>query len=154
MHIRQATESDIGTIAGFDHIARTDPARREFIAQSVRSGSAWVTMCREDVVGYAVIEYTFFSQGFIAMLYVHREHRRQGIGSALVRRLETLCRTAKLFTSTNESNKPMQALLGKLGYARSGVIENLDAGDPEQVFVKRLQNDAGRGGTAATAPLH
>ena len=40
----------------------------------------------------------------------------------------------KLFTSTNQSNTPMQALLALLGYVRSGVIDNLDPGDPELVY--------------------
>jgi hypothetical protein len=35
-----------------------------------------------------------------------------------------------LFASTNESNVPMQALLDSLGYVQSGIINNLDPGDP------------------------
>jgi len=57
----------------------------------------------------------------------------------LVRHVEQECRTPKLFTSTNESNAPMRALLAKLGFSPSGVIENLDEGDPELVFFKRLR---------------
>jgi hypothetical protein len=32
----------------------------------------------------------------------------------------------------------MQSLLAKLNYVPSGVIHNLDAGDPELVYFKRL----------------
>jgi len=39
-----------------------------------------------------------------------------------------------LFTSTNESNKPMDALLQLLGYVPGGVIENLEPGDPEKLY--------------------
>lgn len=49
---------------------------------------------------------------------------------------ESICQTTKLFTSTNLSNLPMQALLTKLGYRLSGVIHNLDDGDPELVYFK------------------
>ena len=52
--------------------------------------------------------------------------------------MEQTCTTAKLFTSTNQSNAPMQALLNKLGYRQSGFIENLDEGDPELIYFKRL----------------
>ena len=138
MEIRQASESDIEAIASFDHVARMDAARRDFIARSVRSGSAWVAVVGGQVGGYTVLEYTFFHQGFIAMLYVHPGHRRQGIGTALVRCVESLCKTDKLFTSTNESNRAMQALMAKLQYAPSGVINNLDEGDPEIVYFKRV----------------
>lgn len=42
--------------------------------------------------------------------------------------------TEKLFTSTNQSNVPMQNLLIQLGFVESGYIENLDEGDAELIF--------------------
>ena len=35
-------------------------------------------------------------------------------------------------------NAPMQALVEKLGYVKSGWIENLDEGDPDIIYFKRL----------------
>jgi ribosomal protein S18 acetylase RimI-like enzyme len=78
------------------------------------------------------------AQGSIALLMVHPEYHRQGVATALVKECESNCPANKLFTSTNESNTAMRLLLAKLGYARSGQIENLDEGDPELIFVKRL----------------
>ena len=137
VQIRQAEQEDIPGICSFDHLAGTE-GRRTFIENSVRSGSAYVAVLEGDVVGYTVLEYTFYSLGFIAMLYVHPDHRRTGLGSRLVHHIESVCRTDKLFTSTNESNLPMQALMVKLGYEPSGIINNLDEGDPELVYFKRL----------------
>jgi hypothetical protein len=57
----------------------------------------------------------------------------------LLRHLESFCETSKLFISTNLSNLPMQSLLAKLVYVLSGVIHNLDEGDPELVYFKRLR---------------
>jgi len=76
------------------------------------------------------------------MLYVNPAYRRQGCGEMLMVHMEKACRTNKLFTSTNQSNKPMQALLEKLGFTLSGRIENLDPGDPELVYFKspRIQS--------------
>ncbi len=56
---------------------------------------------------------------------------RKGAGreSVLLRHLERTCRTPKLFTSTNESNAPMQALMSSLGYEPSGVVHHLDEND-------------------------
>ena len=62
--------------------------------------------------------------------------------SALIRHLINECRTPKLFTSTNQSNFPMQRLLATLGFDRSSFIENLDEGDPEWVYFKRLRDNA------------
>ena len=43
--------------------------------------------------------------------------------------VESLCRTPKLFTSTDFSNLPMQSLLNRTGFALGGVIYNLDDSD-------------------------
>ncbi|MEO0538880.1 MAG: GNAT family N-acetyltransferase [Cyanobacteria bacterium P01_A01_bin.123] len=113
MEIRQAEEKHITAICSFDHLAQI-VERRRFIQNSVRSGTASVAVLDGQVVGYAVLEYSFFAQGFMAMLYIHPEHRRKGIGSEIVRYVESICKTEKLFTSTNESNLLMQALMAKL----------------------------------------
>ena len=102
MEIRQAEEKDITAICSFDHLAQIEE-RRRFIQNSVRSGTASVAVLDDQVVGYAVLEYSFFAQGFMTMLYIHPKHRRKGIGSEIVRYVESICKTEKLFTSTNES---------------------------------------------------
>jgi ribosomal protein S18 acetylase RimI-like enzyme len=138
MEIRRARWNEIDAIARADERADIESGRRDFIARAVQSGSAWVAVIDHNIVGYSVLEYTFFSRGFLAMLSVHPDHRRRGVGSALVRGIEAACETDKLFTSTNESNRAMQALLLKLEYVPSGIIHNLDEGDPELVYFKRL----------------
>src|SRR5262249_33672873 len=78
----------------------------------------------------------FFGHPFLELLVVRESSRRRGVGRALVRAVEARFAGAKLFTSTNQSNAPMQRLLASLGYTPSGVIHNLDPGDPELVFVR------------------
>ncbi len=136
--IRLAVESDIEEICSFDLIAKRDERRREFIKRSVNENHCYVAV-GEEIRGYAVLEYTFYETGFISMLYIHSDWRREHIGSALMKHLESICKTKKVFTSTNLSNLPMQALLAQLEYALSGVIYGLDEGDPELVYVKRLR---------------
>ena len=137
--IRPANESDVEALCSFDLIARCESDRREFIRRAVVSGACFVAVAEEEVIGYGVLNYNFYSNGQIEMLYVRSGHRRRGAGEALVQHMESLCQTPKLFTSTNLSNLPMQALLAKLGYVLSGVIHNLDEGDPEIVYFKRLR---------------
>ncbi|MCX8026153.1 MAG: GNAT family N-acetyltransferase, partial [Thermanaerothrix sp.] len=86
-------------------------------------------------------------------LYIHPAHRRRGAGTRLMQYLECVCRTPKLFTSTNLSNRPMQALLAKLGYILSGVIHHLDENDPELVYVKYLRRDDARPACPQAASL-
>ncbi|VTR27566.1 Acetyltransferase (GNAT) family [Serratia fonticola] len=86
------------------------------------------------MMGYGVLNYHFFGCGFIEMLMVGEHCRRRGIGLALIAALKSRCRHPKLFTSTNRSNLPMQRLLLNAGFIASGQVDNLDDGDPEQVF--------------------
>jgi len=137
--IRPAVERDIQALCSLDLIAREENERREFIRCEVASGTCFVAVADEEVIGYGVLNYTFYYNGCIDMLYVHTGHQRRGEGEALLRHLESLCQTPKLFTSTNLSNLRMQSLLAKLEYELSGVIHNLDEGDPEIVYFKRLR---------------
>lgn len=137
--IRRANEADLEALFSLDLIAQRENKRRDFIARSVASGDCFVAVAEDEVIGYGVLNYSFYNNGCIEMLYVHSDHRRRGAGAALLRHLESLCETSKLFTSTNLSNQAMQSLLAKFDYVLSGMIHNLDEGDPEIVYFKRLR---------------
>jgi GNAT superfamily N-acetyltransferase len=141
MIIRQATEADIPDIMAIDHIAFEEDDRKRHIEKWVLEGNVLIALDGADLIGYAVLEYTFFFQGFIAMLLVRPSNRRKGVGASLISHLERNCKTSKLFTSTNESNKPMQELMVKMGYQPSGTVYNLDEGDPELFYFKLLNHD-------------
>ncbi len=138
MQIREATPSDGDAIVALDHVARADPARVRFIDRVLRSGGCLVAERHGAVVAYAALDYTFYEQGFVSIVYVAKSERRRGIGRALMQELAAQCQTRKLFTSTNQSNQPMQQLLKALGYVPSGVIHNLDPGDPELIYMLDL----------------
>ncbi|OQY29259.1 MAG: hypothetical protein B6244_04555 [Candidatus Cloacimonetes bacterium 4572_55] len=141
--IRPAKTADIEIVCLFDHLAEPNSHRRAFIERAVEADNCFVIKTDRQIFGYAVLEYTFYEQGFISMLYIHPDHRRQGGGEMMLPYLESICRTSRLFTSTNLSNLPTQSLLAKLGYKLSGVIHNLDEDDPELVYVKFLKQGAG-----------
>jgi len=141
MKIRKATESDIAEIIAIDHVAVHDENRRQLIRKWVSENNTILAVVDDAVVGYAVLEYTFFSMGFISMLIVAEANRRKGVGTALISHLEEICKTDKLFTSTNESNEPMQALMHRMSYKPSGVVHNLDDGDPELFYFKKLETN-------------
>src|SRR5262245_55164389 len=136
--IRLAEERDVEAISTLHQVPRHDSSRAAFIQRSIACRNCYVAAPDENIIGYAVLEYSFYENGFISVLYVHPDYRRTGIGEGLIRHLETVCQTAKLFASTNESNRAMQSLLAKLNYIASGVIHNLDEGDPELVYFKHL----------------
>ncbi len=134
MPVRLATETDTAALIALDSAAEYEPQRaaqiRAWCAQSV----CYLAEERGMVMGYGVLHYHFFGCGFIEMLMVGERYRRRGVGLALIAALKSHCRHPKLFTSTNRSNLPMQRLLLNAGFVASGQIDNLDDGDPEQVF--------------------
>jgi GNAT superfamily N-acetyltransferase len=136
VHIRPARSLDADVLKSIDEVARDEPSRQAYIDRAIASEQCFVAVNDGETVGYAVLSYQFYENGCVDMLYVGRATRRRGIGAALLDHLEQHCTTPKLFASTNQSNKPMQALLEKAGFQPSGVIYNLDDGDPELVYFK------------------
>lgn len=135
--IRLATKADLEGIFQVGPTAKREKQRKEIIRRAVENGACYID-AGEKVKVHAILEYTFFEMGFISLLVIAPDGRRTGLGSGLMRYLVSICRTGKLFTSTNQSNRPMQALLSKLGYERTGIIHRLDEGDPELIFMKNL----------------
>jgi len=142
MEIREATPADRDAILTFDHVAQLEPERVHIIERILRSATCLVAVRDGCVVAYGSLEYSFYENGFVSIVYVAEPERRRGIGRALLQDLAARCSTQKLFTSTNQSNEPMQKLLVSLGYTPSGLIQNLDPGDPELVFFLDLGSSA------------
>ncbi len=135
--IRIATNADADSIFAFDLIAQCDKKRQIFIREAVEQGYCTLAEADNQPVAYIIMKRIFFGYPFIELLYVHSDYRRYGLGAALMQHIETNCEDEKLFTSTNLSNLRMQRLLEKLGYTISGVVHNLDEGDPEVFYFKR-----------------
>ena len=131
-HIKIATESDLHDILDIDPFRRT-----ESIHHAIKRDECYIAVYDGVIKGFAIMNYTFFDNGFMELLMVAEKYRQCGIGSVLLNHLFAVCKTEKLFTSTNRSNRPMRKLLGKLGFVFCGQIDALDEGDPELFFVKR-----------------
>jgi GNAT superfamily N-acetyltransferase len=131
---RKATTADIERIIQIDHMHR-----HEQISMAVFKEECYVAEDAAQIIGFAIMDYSFFSCGFVALLIVKEEYRRRGIGAALLDYLFQQCKTEKLFTSTNESNAPMRGLLKKSGFIPCGQIDALDEGDPELFFVRKKE---------------
>ena len=139
LRIRLAGADDCDAVCAIDPRVIDTPSRRPFIERAIAARECYVATDGGAIVGYAVFDRSFFDQPFVSLLHVDEAQRRRGIGAALMRHIESICVDDKLFTSTNESNTPMQRLCEQLGFVRSGRIENLDEGDPEIVYFKRLR---------------
>ena len=143
---RKATNNDLDAILELEAmLVRKTEDDTELIKRSIAAGECLVALIEDKVVGAAILNYTFYHQGWIDLLNVNPEYRQRGVATALIHRMEELCTTPKFFTTTNESNIPAQKTYEANGFVRSGYIENLDEGDPEVIYFKQLA-ETGRGG--------
>ncbi|MHB8381338.1 MAG: GNAT family N-acetyltransferase [Candidatus Binataceae bacterium] len=139
--IDRASSADFEDICELDKIVFSGPSRRALIGNALAQGRCAIARVDGHVRG-VVIAGEFFGHGFVEILIVHPDYRRRGIATSLIRSAEIDAPTEKLFTSTNESNVAMQKLCERLGFVRSGTIENLDDGDPELIYCKRVMPGA------------
>ncbi|MFK0273271.1 GNAT family N-acetyltransferase [Ensifer sp. NPDC090286] len=134
MRIRPAVTGDHRALSAIDTIAVSEPKRRDEIASWIDQGQCHLVEIDGVVAAYGVFTRHFFGHAFIEMLMVGPDHRRRGLGAALIAYFQAMAAREKLFSSTNLSNRAMQALFVKSGFKLSGAIDNLDENDPEVVF--------------------
>jgi GNAT superfamily N-acetyltransferase len=139
VNVRLANTTDIEQILAIDPSASGEKSRLVFIKSAVENHESFVAEGDGIIVGYGVMNYAFFSHGFVPLIYVDTAHRRSRVGSALFDRFEGQCRTTRIFTSTNLSNLPMQAFLASRGYDLSGLVQYLDENDPELFYSKKVR---------------
>lgn len=132
--VKQAVSSQIEFIVDLDETVIGSRCRESLIRQAVGNGECNVVLKEMTIMGFGILDYSFFENGFIKLLIVGSGWRRRGFGRLLVETFKEQCRTEKLFTSTNRSNRPMQMLLAGCGFERCGLVERLDEGDPELIY--------------------
>jgi N-acetylglutamate synthase-like GNAT family acetyltransferase len=137
--VRLAARADIDQILRLDSSAEARKSRQAVVQNAIDRGECLVALDDGMIVGYAVMNHGFFERGFVALMYIVPTYRRHKVGSSLFAECESRCKSARIFTSTNESNLPMQRFLASRGYVLSGKVQDLDKGDPELFYSKRLR---------------
>jgi GNAT superfamily N-acetyltransferase len=137
--IRLAKPADFDGIVALDSNYPHGSPRAEAVRVWVETGCAYIALDGDEPVGYAVMSRHFFDRAFVELLMVGARFRRRGIATAMMRHLAGVSPTDMLWTSTNESNSPMRALLAAEGFIPSGAVEGLDEGDPELFFRKPVR---------------
>jgi GNAT superfamily N-acetyltransferase len=136
--IRPATAVDLVAVLHLDPIAVAgDKERADLLSRCVAFGECHVFLTGGVVTGFVIRRPGhFFGRDFVDLLVVDPASRRAGVGTALLRYALDTALSDRVFTSTNASNGPMQALLRAGQWSFSGQLEGLDEGDPELFFYK------------------
>ncbi|PYE51903.1 GNAT family N-acetyltransferase [Deinococcus yavapaiensis] len=131
--LRRATISDLAVLVTLGDAAGNAERRRR-IEETLATRETVLALRGDEAVGYGVLG-TFFDRPFVSLVYVSPPHRRRGIAEALVRHFGALD-APKVFSSTNLGNAAMHALFRKLGWIAAGMVDHLDEGDPEVIYVR------------------
>ena len=91
-----------------------------------------------EVVGLCAYRTDWFQCTFIALVVVRERYRRRGIARELVRAVEAVSPTPRVFSSVEETNGAAIRMHGALGFVPSGYIDNLPQGTRELVFYRRV----------------
>ncbi|UED75106.1 GNAT family N-acetyltransferase [Brevibacillus sp. DP1.3A] len=138
--IRLATPQDIPAVCTIDAMVLGSTSRSSELKEAIEQEHCYLALIDMNIVGFAIINQSFFKNSFIHLIIVHPHYQNQGVGEEMMRYLETISPTEKLFTSTNLSNEKMQRLCLKLGYAHCGTLTHLDPDDPEMFFCKYVRH--------------
>lgn len=134
MFVRPATPDDLAAIRAFDEWKVVDQER-------IGADECAVAGVDDGVLAYGILDRSFCNRRFVAILFVHPEHRSRGLGDALLRHFEASGPEGeKLWISTTIENLAMQRLLHRRGYELAGVINNLGR-IPELFFFKSLTTE-------------
>lgn len=142
--VRAASADDLPALEPFLPVFLNPPYKRGRFLRALANGEIVVADGDGRVAGFMWLN-EFFGHTFVNVLAVPPELRRRGYAGVLLAHAEEHALTDRVFTSTNASNAAMHAVLARYGWRRCGEVDELDPGDPEIVYVKRL----GRGGAAS-----
>jgi len=136
LELKRLDARDLESLVTCDPRLDSNPVHRAHIRELLSADLSWAVAIDGAVAGFAILTRHFYGYPFVDLLLVAEGHRRKGVGRALIAACEAKHDADRIFTSTNESNTAMRRLLVKADWLTAGVIEYLDPGDPELVFVK------------------
>jgi ribosomal protein S18 acetylase RimI-like enzyme len=137
--VKYAQVSDLEAIVAIDQQVIGHANRRGEIEKAIKE-QACLVINEGKAVGFLLYDTQFFENSFVSLIIIAPEERRKGHASSLLKYFEKVSPTEKIFSSTNQSNIEMQKVFQKNGYTPSGMIENLDPGDPELIYFKYKEN--------------
>ncbi|EOP49725.1 GNAT family N-acetyltransferase [Bacillus nitratireducens] len=139
-NVTKAYIDDLDSIVHLDIDVLGDDSRRDYIKHTIDEGRCIIVKEDNSISGFLTYDTNFFGCTFLSLIIVSPAKRRQGYASSLISYMLTHSPTQKIFSSTNESNESMQTVFNANGFVRSGIVENLDEGDPEIIFyTKKLR---------------
>lgn len=141
MIITEMNPDHVSPVAQLEAQCFRDPWSERSIASEISNPlSFWLVAVVDDtVVGY-IGSQTVMDESDMMNVAVHPDHRREGIGEALVEALSAALKSrgsCSLTLEVRASNEPAKALYEKLGFAEAGRRPNYYRNPKEDALILR-----------------
>jgi ribosomal protein S18 acetylase RimI-like enzyme len=136
MKIGEAQITDLNAVVQIDGEVIGNTDRKDFIEDAIRRGRCILVKENNEIVAFSISDTNFFGCTFISLIIVSPSKRRKGYASQMMNHLVRNSSTDKIFSSANRSNQSMRKVFESNGFVESGLVENLDEGDPEIIYFK------------------
>jgi len=133
--VRFANQTDLDGCIALDH--PTIPA--ELIKRKIEQGEIIVAEKAAQLVGYLRLEYLWSMAPYIALIWVVKEQRHQGIGRAMLHYLENVLREqghTALYSSSQANEPEPQAWHRHVGFEECGFVAGINEGGIGEVFFR------------------
>ena len=138
MRIRDPTPGDARSIVSLAATVIGEQRATALVRAHVERREVLVAEDGGAAVGFLAYRTDWFQCTFVSLIVVAEQARRRGIARALFQALERRSASARLFSSTEETNAVSIQLHRGLGFIPSGHIDNLPQGYRELLFYKRI----------------
>ncbi|WP_075618622.1 GNAT family N-acetyltransferase [Paenisporosarcina indica] len=128
--------NDLDEIVNIDREVIGSDSRRKYIKKAIEEERCIVVKNEFNIVGFLIFNNHFFDCSFISLIIVKPTERRKGYATFLMEYFISISSTKKIFSSTNQSNKRMHEVFIANGFIQSGIVENLDEGDPKIIYFR------------------
>ena len=133
--VRFAAPADLDFLQQHSHV----PAK--IVRRKVEWREIVVAEREGNLIGSLHLEYLWSSVPYIALINVLPEHRRRGVGKALLRFVETFLGGqghGALYSSSQADEPEPQAWHRRVGFEECGIVAGINKGVGEVFFRKRL----------------
>ena len=137
----EETSIRLAAYADLDFLQQRSNLPAQVLRRKVEWQEVVVAERAGGLVGSLHLEYLWSSVPYVALIYVLPGHRRQGVGRALLRFVETLLREqghGALYSSSQADEPEPQAWHRRAGFEECGIIAGINKGVGEVFFRKRL----------------
>ena len=130
----------LATLVDLDFVAQDRYIPIEIVKRKIEWQEVIVAEQGDQRVGYARIEYLWSLLPYLALIHVQAEHRRQGVGRAILAFIETFLRNKDhraLYSSSQADEPEPQAWHRHMEFEECGFIAGINDDNIGEVFFRK-----------------